>query len=823
MKPTDLPVSSVALAPQQISVDVLLEKYAKGTESSIEEIQQRVAIALAQAEAAPHREHWASEFLTALRRGFIPAGRINSAAGTGISATLINCFVQPIGDSVSEDVEGKASIYRALAEAAETMRRGGGVGYDFSRIRPRGALVKGTLSNASGPVSYMRVFDRSCETVESAGARRGAQMGILRCDHPDLLEFIRSKDDNALSNFNISVGMTDAFMQAVESDEEFELVHSAEPAPASIENGAYRRPGDGKWVYQKVRAHELMDEVVHATYDHADPGVVFLDRMNAENNLHYIEVIEASNPCGEQPLPDYGCCCLGSIDLTRFVMAPFVRRGEFDWTGFASVVQTAVRMLDNVLDVTYWPLPAQRNEAMNKRRIGLGFLGLGSALVMMGMRYNSEEGYAFGARVAQVMRDEAYTTSIVLAREKGAFPLLDVERHLDSGFARRLPEFILDGIAETGIRNSHLLSIAPTGTITLPFADNASNGIEPAFSWSCYRKKRMPDGSDKTYLVEDHAYRLYKQIGGDLQALPEAFISALEMTADEHLKMLVEVQPFIDSSISKTVNVPEDYPFDQFKGLYLSAWKAGLKGLATYRPNDVTGSVLSLTDPALAGEDDPLRKRFASRPAGELQGLTSKVEYWTAEGRKTVYLTVNFMRVEGHVNGQRVAIERPVEFFMPAGQRDDGQQWISSTMRLLSMVARSGGSIAKALANMREVVWDRGPVRCGHVLKSDGAKAPRFHDSEVAATGYALQQILAKRGFLDPEGNQVDALTLAQALAKREVADPVEPSQPERSAAPAPATPVGGGMKCSECGARSMRKVDGCLRCMNCTYQGECG
>ena len=828
MKPNDLPVSHADLTPQTISIDVLLEKYAKGTESSIEDVHRRVASALAQAEQADRRDYWTSQFLAALQAGFIPAGRINSAAGTDISATLINCFVQPIGDSVSDDVDGKPSIYKALAQAAETMRRGGGVGYDFSRIRPIGAMVRGTHSSASGPVSYMRVFDRSCETVESAGARRGAQMGILRCDHPDVLKFVHAKDTNALSNFNISVGITDEFMVAVEADSNFELVHAAEPASSMREKGAYQRAPDNKWVYRSVRARDLLDEIVKATYDHADPGVVFLDRMNQENNLHYVEVIEATNPCSEQSLPDYGCCCLGSIDLTRFVVSPFEPAATFDWASFADVVRTAVRMLDNVLDVTYWPLADQRHEAMNKRRVGLGFLGLGSALALLGVRYNSEEGYRFGSQVAMTMRDEAYCASIALAVEKGPFPLLDAKRYLESGFAKRLPKSIRSEINARGIRNSHLLSIAPTGTIALAFADNASNGIEPAFSWSYTRKKRMPDGSHAKYIVEDHAFRRYRASGGDVKSLPEAFVSAMDMTAQEHLRMLVEVQPYIDSSISKTVNVPGDYPFDAFKGLYMQAWKAGLKGLATYRPNAVTGSVLSITEAAPTllpqASEDALRKQFDSRPAGELEGVTSKVEYWTSDGKKTVYLTVNFMRVQGCVKGADVVIERPVEFFVPAGQRDEGQQWISSTMRLLSMVARSGGSISKALINMREVVWDKGPVRCGQVAKGDGGTAIRFHDSEVAAIGYSLQQMLARRGILDADGNQLDVLALARRLAER--AGSVVAPMPERSigsSSAEPAEPMSGGSRCPECGAHALRKVDGCWRCMNCAHLGSCG
>lgn len=619
-KPTEIGrrLKPPVLLPQPITADILRSKYLAKGETTQEEIWARTSPALAVPESAKSREHWAKAFYQNQADGFHVAGRVN-LAGLGLKTSLANCYVQPIGDWLKGIINGIPGILDANTQSGETMARGGGVGYDFSPIRPQGALVKGKDSISSGPLSFMQIFDSMCMTVASYGGRRGAQMGVLQIGHPDIEAFIvaKSKKGN-LTQFNISVAVTDEFLTCLREGRMFELVHDAEPGPEIMSRGARQR-ADGKWVYETVDPKKLWDLIMKNTYDNSEPGILFPDNANRDNNLWYCETFAATNPCAEQWLPPYGCCCLGSVNLTRFVIDPFGEDPFFDFERFRSVATTAIRMLDNVLDVTYWPLDEQRQEAMNKRRVGLGFTGLGDTLLMMNLRYDTEQGRILAATISEAMRDAAYWASVELAKEKGAFPLFDADKYLQSAFTQRLPSDLRDAIRDHGIRNSHLLSIAPTGTISLAFADNASNGIEPAFSWYYNRKKLEADGTHSDFPVVDHAFRLYHHIDSGVdacecnkdelktlsEALPKHFVSALEMSAAAHLDMVAAVQPYIDSSISKTVNVPEDYKFSDFKDLYLKAANAGLKGLATYRFSDVRGAVLSV---------EPTKKSVAEIP-----------------------------------------------------------------------------------------------------------------------------------------------------------------------------------------------------------------
>lgn len=570
---------------QLITKEVLRDKYLGPNEHSADDVRRRVARALDSVEA----DDWQGRFFDVQVRGLIMGGRINASAGRETDTTCINCFVQPIGDSISGvDERGLPGIYVALLEAAETMRRGGGVGYDFSTIRPKGAVVRSTRSIASGPVSFMKVFDSSCATVISAGTRRGAQMAMLRINHPDIEKFISAKaEGNQLANFNCSVAVTDRFMEAVANDDTVNLVHPVAPS-----NGPGTRDTDGQYIYGSRSAREIWDRIMRSAYAVGEPGIVFLDRVNEENNLHYCENITACNPCAEQPLPAYGCCCLASINLAKFVHSSSEGSPKFAVEDFAGIIPASVRMLDDVLEITSWPLEHQRLEAIRKRRIGLGITGLGSTLAMLGIPYDSPEARLFARKILRILRDEAYAASVDLAIEKGSFPQFVRQEYLASRFVGRLPPKLQERIARHGIRNSHLISIAPTGSTSIAFGNNVSNGIEPVYALEYERLTRMVGGTYEGYTVYDYAY------ASRLDAISEgvrngSFRTALQLSAHSHVEMLTALQEFADAAISKTVNIRSDYDYDDFRDLYSFAWANGAKSVSTFREHSPLGHVLS--------------------------------------------------------------------------------------------------------------------------------------------------------------------------------------------------------------------------------------
>jgi len=507
-----------------------------------------------------------------LEQRFLPAGRVQSAIGSTRRVTPYNCFVSvTIEDSM-------ASIMNAVAYAAETMRRGGGIGYDFSRIRPSGNRIKTLDSPASGPTSFMGIFDALCKTISSAGHRRGAQMAVLRVDHPDIEQFVHCKtDDTTLTQFNISVGVTDDFMHAVREDLDFNLEFNGE-------------------VYKKVKARALWDQIMRNTWDWAEPGVLFIDRINHNNNLWYCERIEATNPCAEQPLPPHGACLLGSLNLVKYVEERDDGVRGINITLLTQDTMRAVRMLDNVIDVAEYPLLEQRESAMNKRRMGIGLTGVANAIEALGFPYGSDGFMEVLREVMTVVRDSAYTESIELAKEKGSFPLLDKEKFLQSGFAKTLPEYIREGIREHGIRNSHLLSIAPTGTISLS-ADNVSSGIEPVFSYGYDRTIQTPSGP-KVERVDDYGYRVFGVKGR----------TANEVSVQEHVEVLNLASFYVDSACSKTCNVGDNVTFDKFKEVYMLAYDGGASGCTTFRAAGKRYGILNASKDEEVVEDKPESK-----------------------------------------------------------------------------------------------------------------------------------------------------------------------------------------------------------------------
>ncbi|MDO5706273.1 MAG: adenosylcobalamin-dependent ribonucleoside-diphosphate reductase [Paracoccus sp. (in: a-proteobacteria)] len=727
-------------------------------DQSVEDSWRRVARDLASVETDPAA--WEDRFYAALEDfKFLPAGRILAGAGTGRSVTLFNCFVM---GTIPDDMGG---IFDMLREAALTMQQGGGIGYDFSTIRPRGAEVRGVAADASGPLSFMDVWDAMCRTIMSAGSRRGAMMATMRCDHPDIEAFIAAKQDSArLRMFNLSVLVTDDFMQAVQDDGPWDLQF-------------------GGRVWHTVEARDLWNKIMRATYDYAEPGVIFIDRVNAANNLHYAETIAATNPCGEQPLPPYGACLLGSVNLARLVADPFTDAARLDADALDDLVRTAIRMMDNVVEASKFPLPQQAAEARAKRRIGLGVTGLADALLMLGLRYGAPDAVDQTRDWMRAIARSAYLASADLAREKGAFPLFDADDYLQSGFMRRMDDDVRDAIRRHGIRNALLTSIAPTGTISL-YAGNVSSGIEPVFAYAYTRKVLQKDGSRTEEEVVDYAVQMWRDLHGDAP-LPDHFVNAQTLAPMDHVAMQAAAQNWVDSSISKTINVPEDISFDDFKDVYLAAWNLGCKGCTTYRPNDVTGSVLSVSETAEAapqsdkGADVVYLTEPLDRPAA-LEGATYKLKWPASE--HAIYITVNDI-IQG-------GVRRPFEVFINSKNMEHFA-WTVALTRMISAVFRRGGDVSFVVEELKAVFDPRG----GAWMQG------RYVPSILAAIGGVIERHMIAIGFLAAEGAGLKSDPQAEIVAVGE-------------------TPRG--PACPQCGQYGMRMIEGCMTCPSCGHS-KCG
>ncbi len=739
----------------------------------------RVAAALARAEAPRDRMARAAEFARALSgHKFLPAGRILAGAGTGRSVTLFNCFVM---GTITDSMDG---IFSALREAALTLQQGGGIGYDFSTLRPRGARVASIGADASGPVSFMEVWDAMCRTIMSAGSRRGAMMATLRVDHPDIEDFIAAKrTPGRLTNFNLSVLASDAFMAAVKADADWPLQF-------------------GGTVYRTVKAKALWDTIMRSTYDHAEPGVIFIDRINQQNNLGYVETIAATNPCGEQPLPPYGACLLGSINLARLVRNPFEADAAMDLAALESLTATAVRMLDNAIDVSRFPLETQAQEARAKRRIGLGVTGLADALIFCRQRYGSLDSLILIRTWLETINRAAYRASIELAREKGTFPLFDAGEYLRRPHIAALPQDIRDGIAAHGIRNALLTSIAPTGTISL-LADNVSSGIEPVFAFDYTRKVLQPDGSRREEQVSDHAVRVFRAKFGEGTPLPDYFVTAQTLLPADHLAVQAASQPFIDSAISKTINVPAGITFTDFADVYREAYDSGCKGCTTYRPNAVTGSVLStfeepptFEEPKDAIPAEAVIRRDAVEPElplplpeprtgasvvymtrpfdrpDTLLGRTYKIKWLDSD--HAFYITINDIEKDGR--------RRPFEVFINS-KNMEAYAWALALTRMISAVFRRGGDVSFVVEELKAIFDPRG----GQWMNG------RYVPSLLAAIGEIIERHLVEIGFLDGRSLPV---------------------------APPVAAPQDGARArfCPRCGDASFVRIEGCDSCLSCGY-----
>ena len=728
-------------------------------EQTVQDTWHRIAKALSEVETEPKK--WETIFYNALTDfKFLPAGRITAGSGTKRNVTLFNCFVMGvIPDSMS-------GIFDMLKEAALTMQQGGGIGYDFSTIRPKGSLVKGIAADASGPVSFMDVWDSMCRTIMSAGSRRGAMMATMRCDHPDIEEFIAAKSDSQkLRMFNLSVLVTDAFMEAVKKGEDWKLIYNNK-------------------VYSVIKAADLWDQIMRATYNFAEPGVIFIDRINATNNLSYCETITATNPCGEQPLPPYGACLLGSINLAKLVEQPFDKNAYLDVSQLEDLVSTAVRMMDNVIEVSQFPLEAQKLEAKNKRRIGLGVTGLADALLMVGLRYGSDEAVKKTEKWMKTIALSAYKASINLAEEKGAFPLFDPEKFIVSGKMIQMDEDVKQAVHKFGIRNALLTSIAPTGTISL-YAGNVSSGIEPVFAYSYKRKVLQNDGSHVEEEVVDYAVQLWRDKFGDAP-LPDFFVSAQNLTPADHVKMQAAAQKWVDSSISKTINCPEDISFDDFKEVYIQAYDTGCKGCTTYRPNEVTGSVLSAESEEKSASDKDANGDiiYMSEPLDRpstLDGNTYKLKWPDSE--HAIYVTINDIIV----NDKR----RPFEVFINSKNMEHFA-WTVGLTRMISAVFRRGGDVSFVVDELKAVFDPRGGAWVGG----------KYIPSILAAIGGILEEHMMKIGFIKDSDTSL--------FHKSGEVTKVENLKLSRQ------------KSCTSCGQFDLQMIEGCMTCRSCGYS-KCG
>ena len=731
----------------------------KPLDATVEDSWRRIARALASVEKDAPK--WENKFYSALEDfKFLPAGRITAGAGPARKVTLFNCFVMgTIPDSMG-------GIFEMLKEAALTMQQGGGIGYDFSTVRPKGALVKGVAADASGPLSFMDVWDAMCRTIMSAGSRRGAMMATMRCDHPDIEDFITAKSDAArLRMFNVSVLITDPFMEAVKANKSWDLVF------------------EGK-VFKTVNALDLWNKIMKSTYDFAEPGVIFIDRINKANNLHYCETIAATNPCGEQPLPPYGACLLGSINLSRLVKNPFEKNAQIDLKVLNELVATAVRMMDNVVDASNFPLPEQAQEAKNKRRIGLGVTGLADALLMTGLEYGTDEAAAKTDEWLHAIARASYLASVELAKEKGAFPLFDAEPYLQSEAMKVMDSDVRDAIRTHGIRNALLTSIAPTGTISL-YAGNVSSGIEPVFAYAYTRKVLQKDGSRTEEEVVDYAVQMWRDKFGDKE-LPSYFVNAQTLAPLAHVKMQAAAQKWIDSSISKTINCPEDISFDDFKDVYMEAYETGCKGCTTYRPNDVTGSVLSVSESSEKTPeiDTGAEVIYMAEPLDRpqtLEGNTYKLKWPDSE--HAIYVTVNDVVINGH--------RRPFEVFINSKNMEHFA-WTVALTRMISAVFRRGGDVSFVVEELKAVFDPRG----GAWVQG------KYIPSILAAIGGVLEQHMVAIGFLAGEGMALKE----DPHANKQVVNLGESR----------------GKACPSCGQFDLQMVEGCMTCRSCGHS-KCG